>query len=168
MTNLLSEKTAVVTGASSGIGRSIAQTFAEHGADVVVADVREEPREGGTPTHELIERDTDASAAYVSCDVSSLEDLKAMIDESDRFGGVDVLVNNAGIFRPEEYLEVTLDDYEQLMDVNVKGPFFGSQLAAERMIETDGGCIINVSSIAGLVGNGGYVIIASPRERSGC
>ncbi|SEH15463.1 NAD(P)-dependent dehydrogenase, short-chain alcohol dehydrogenase family [Natronorubrum sediminis] len=157
MTSLLSEKTAIVTGASSGIGRSIARTFAEHGADVVVADVREEPREGGSPTHELIERDTDASATYVDCDVSSLDDLEAMIDEADRFGGVDVLVNNAGIFRPEEYLEVTPDDYETLMDVNVKGTFFGSQLAAERMIENDGGRIINVSSTAGLVGNGGYV-----------
>jgi NAD(P)-dependent dehydrogenase (short-subunit alcohol dehydrogenase family) len=157
MTNLLSEKTAVVTGASSGIGRSIARTFAENGADVVVGDVRDEPREGGTATHELIERETDVSATYVECDVSKGDDLEAMIDEADQFGGVDVLVNNAGIFRPEEYLGVTPDDYEELMDVNVKGPFFGSQLAAERMIENDGGCIINVSSIAGLVGNGGYV-----------
>jgi len=146
-----------VTGASSGIGRSIARTFAENSADVVVGDVRDEPREGGTATHELIERETDVSATYVECDVSKGDDLEAMIDEADQFGGVDVLVNNAGIFRPEEYLGVTPDDYEELMDVNVKGPFFGSQLAAERMIENDGGCIINVSSIAGLVGNGGYV-----------
>ncbi|NUB93539.1 SDR family oxidoreductase [Haloterrigena sp. SYSU A121-1] len=157
MTELLSSKTAVVTGASSGIGRSIARTFAEHGADVVVADVRDEPREDGPPTHELIERETAESAAYVECDVSRSDDLEAMIDEADRFGGVDVLVNNAGVFRPEEFLEVTPDDYERLTDVNVKGPLFGSQIAARRMIENDGGSIINVSSIAGLVGNGGYV-----------
>ncbi|WP_276256185.1 SDR family oxidoreductase [Halomontanus rarus] len=157
MTNLLAAKTAVVTGASSGIGRSVARTFAENGADVVVADVREDPREDGRPTRELIESETDASAAYVECDVSNVDDFEAVIDEADRFGGVDVLVNNAGIFRSEEFLEVTPDGYDRLMEVNVKGPFFGSQLAARRMIENDGGSIINVSSIAGLVGNGGYV-----------
>ncbi len=157
MTDLLSEKTAVVTGASSGIGRSISRVFAENGADVVVADVRESPREGGTPTHELIERETGASAAYVECDVSSVDDLEAALDETDRFGGVDVLVNNAGIFQSEEFLEATPEEYERLMDVNVKGAFFGSQLTARRMIENDGGSIVNVSSTAGIVGNGDYV-----------
>ncbi|WP_306060910.1 SDR family oxidoreductase [Natronococcus wangiae] len=157
MAHLLEERTAVVTGASSGIGRSIARTFAENGSDVIVADVREDPREGGTPTHELIDDETDAAAAYVECDVSNVDDLETMIDAANQFGGVDVLVNNAGIFRPEEFLEATPDEYERLMNVNVKGAFFGSQLAARRMVENDGGSIINVSSIAGLVGNGGYV-----------
>lgn len=157
MADLLPEKTAVVTGASSGIGRAIARTFSENGADVVVADVREEPREGGTPTHELIEDETDASATYIECDVASADDLGTAFDAADEFGGVDVLVNNAGVFRPEEFLEVTPDEYEQLMDVNAKGAFFGSQLAARRMIENGGGCIVNVSSIAGLLGNGSYV-----------
>jgi NAD(P)-dependent dehydrogenase (short-subunit alcohol dehydrogenase family) len=157
MTELLPGRTAVVTGASSGIGRSIARTFAENGADVVVADVRERPREGGTPTHELIEGETDAAASYVECDVSSVDDLEGAIDAADEFGGVDVLVNNAGVFRPEEFLEVTPEEYERLMDVNVKGAFFASQLAARRMIEAGDGCIVNVSSIAGILGNGSYV-----------
>lgn len=157
MADLLSEKTAVVTGASSGIGRAIAHAFAENGADVVIADVREDPREGGRPTYELIEEETDQSVTYVECDVTSVEDLEAMIDAANPFGGVDVLVNNAGVFRPEEFLEVAPDEYEQIMNVNVKGAFFSSQLAAEHMIENDGGCIINVSSIAGILGNGSYV-----------
>ncbi|ADB63046.1 short-chain dehydrogenase/reductase SDR (plasmid) [Haloterrigena turkmenica DSM 5511] len=157
MPDLLAEQTAIVTGASSGIGRSIARTFAEHGADVVVADVREEPREGGTPTHELITDETEATATYVDCDVSSVDDLEATLDEAEQFGGVDVLVNNAGIFHAEEFLEVAADQYEQLMSVNVRGAFFGTQLAAQRMIENGGGRVINVSSIAGLVGNGSYV-----------
>lgn len=157
MPDLLAAQTAVVTGASSGIGRSIATTFAEHGADLVVAGIREEPREGGTPTHEVIEEETDRSAKYVECDVSSRDDLEAMLDAADRFGDVDVLVNNAGVFRAEEFLDVTPGEYDQLMNVNVKGTFFGSQLAAQRMIDAGGGRIINVSSIAGLLGNGGYV-----------
>jgi len=121
MTDLLAEQTAVVTGESSGIGRSIARTFADHGADIVVADVREEPREDGTPTHELITDETRATATYVDCDVSSVDDLESTLDEAEQFGGVDVLVNNAGLFRAEEFLEVTADQYEQLMSVNVKG-----------------------------------------------
>ncbi|PCR88988.1 SDR family oxidoreductase [Natrinema ejinorense] len=157
MTDLLAEQTAVVTGASSGIGRSIARTFAEHGADVVVADVRETPREGGTPTHELITDETEATATYVECDVSSVTDLEVTLDEAERIGSLDVLVNNAGIFRSEEFLEVTPDEYEHLMGVNVKGAFFGTQLAARRMIETGGGSVITVSSIAGFLGNGSYV-----------
>ncbi len=68
-----------------------------------------------------------------------------------------MFVNNAGIFRSEEFLEVTADQYEQLMSVNVKGAFFGTQLAAQRMVENDGGSIINISSIAGFLGNGSYV-----------
>jgi len=136
MTDLLAEQTAVVvTGESSGIGRSIARTFADHGADIVVADVREEPREDGTPTHELITDETEATATYVDCDVSSVDDLESTLDEAEQFGGVDVLVNNAGLFRAEEFLEVTADQYEQLMSVNVKGAFFGTQLGAQRMVE---------------------------------
>src|SRR6056297_1993229 len=70
MDTVLEGETAVVTGAASGIGRAIATTFASAGADVVVADLREEPRQGGVPTHELITEETDANAVYVECDVT--------------------------------------------------------------------------------------------------
>ncbi|UPV76942.1 SDR family oxidoreductase (plasmid) [Halorussus limi] len=157
MGDLLTDRVAVVTGGSSGIGRSIARAFAEHGADVVVADVRETPREGGAPTHELLEDETDANAAFVECDVTDVEDIESAMSAADEFGGIDVMVNNAGIFRLEEFLDVTPGEYDRLMDVNVKGMFFGAQRAAARMLEHDGGSIINVSSIAGIVGNGRYV-----------
>ena len=92
MADLLSGKTAVVTGASSGNGRAIARTFAEHGADVVVADVREEPRLGGTPTHELITADTASRSSFVNCDVTSNEDLRQAILEADEYGGIEGIV----------------------------------------------------------------------------
>ncbi len=82
MPDLLAEQTAIVTGASSGIGRSIARAFAENGADVVVADVHEAPHEGGTPTHELITNETEVTAMYVDYDVSSVDDLEATLDEA--------------------------------------------------------------------------------------
>ena len=154
--SLLTDQAAVVTGGSSGIGRGIALEFARQGADVVVADVREEPKEEGDPTHEVIEAETDREATFVECDVTAVADLEAAVEAAEEFGGIDVMVNNAGIWRPEEFLEVTEEEYEQLMDINTKGTYFGCQVAAERMVESGGGSIINLSSINGIFGNGGH------------
>lgn len=164
MADLLSGKTAVVTGASSGNGRAIARTFAEHGADIVVADVREEPRLGGTPTHELITADTASRSSFVNCDVTSNEDLRQAILEADEYGGIDVMVNNAGIFAHNEDLySVDEDEYRTMMDINSKGPYFGSQFAAERMQESGGGNIINLSSINGDIGTKSNVVYCASK-----
>jgi NAD(P)-dependent dehydrogenase (short-subunit alcohol dehydrogenase family) len=154
---MLADKAAVITGAASGIGRAIAREYAEEGADVVVADLQAEPREGGTPTHEMIAAETDRDATFVECDVSDREQVEAAIEAADAFGGVDVMVNNAGIFRSEEVLELSEAEFDRLMDINVKGTFFGAQLAGKRMVESDGGSIVNLSSVAGLTGTGAYV-----------
>jgi len=155
---LLDNKTAVVTGGSSGIGRGIARGFAEHGAEaVVVADVREEPKEEGLPTHELLEEETDTSSVYVECDVTSRSDLTETIEAAEAAGGIDVMVNNAGIWHADDFFEVTEEEYQQMMDINLKGAYFGSQIAAGHLVENDtGGTIINISSIAGLFGNGNW------------
>jgi NAD(P)-dependent dehydrogenase (short-subunit alcohol dehydrogenase family) len=155
---LLESKTAVVTGGSSGIGRGIARGFAEHGAEaVVVADVREEPKEGGLPTHELLEEETDTSSVYVECDVTSRSDLTETVEAAEAAGGIDIMVNNAGIWHAEDFFEVTEDEYQRMMDINLKGAYFGSQIAAEHLVgNDDGGAIINISSIAGLFGNGDW------------
>jgi NAD(P)-dependent dehydrogenase (short-subunit alcohol dehydrogenase family) len=153
---LLTDQAAVVTGGASGIGRGIAIGFANEGADVVVADVREEPKGDGAPTHEVIDAETDREATFVNCDVTSVADLEAAVDAAEQFGGIDVMVNNAGIWRPEDFLEVTEADYEELMAINMKGVYFGAQAAARRMVDGGGGSIINVSSVNGLYGNGGF------------
>lgn len=150
MDAMLTDRTAIVTGGSSGNGRAISLTYAREGADVIVADVREEPREGGEPTHEKIRTETEANAQFVECDVTRKEDLVAAAEAAEQFGGVDVLVNNAGIFRVEDFVEVTEDEFDRLIDINVKGTFFGCQVAAEYM---DDGSIINLSSIAGMRGS---------------
>jgi len=156
--DLLSDRTAVVTGASSGIGRSIALTFAEHGADIVVADIRESPREGGEPTHERIVAETDANAVYAECDVSDLGDVRAAVDAAGEFGGVDVMVNNAGIGDFGDFLDVDEEAFDRSMAVNQKGVFFGCQAAIPPMIENGGGSVINMSSLAGLRGGSGSSI----------
>ena len=156
MTALLDGKTAVITGGSSGNGRAIARTFADQGADIVVADIQQDPREGGEPTHELVENETEANAAFIECDVTSKSDLEEAVAAADESGGVDVMVNNAGIFGAEEFFEVTEAEFDRMMDINVKGVFFGTQVAGERMVEQGSGSIINLSSVAGLAGTGAY------------
>ncbi|MEF8786463.1 MAG: SDR family oxidoreductase [Haloarculaceae archaeon] len=151
----LSGKVAVVTGGASGNGREICKTFAREGADVVVADRREEPRQGGTPTHELV-ADAGGEATFVECDVRERSDLVAAVDAAEEFGGIDVMVNNAGIFRGEEFLDVREEGLQQFLDVNVKGVFFGAQVAAERMLDSGGGSIVNMSSIGAVRALGAY------------
>jgi NAD(P)-dependent dehydrogenase (short-subunit alcohol dehydrogenase family) len=162
---LLDGKTAIVTGGSSGIGRGIARGFAEHGADaVVVADIRDSPKEDGPPTHELLEAETDAESAFVECDVTRRSDLADAVDAADAAGGLDVMVNNAGIWHAEDFLDVTEEEYQRVMDINLKGAYVGSQIAAERLVENDdGGSIINISSIAGLFGNGEWPTYAASK-----
>lgn len=156
MNGSLSGRVAVVTGGSSGIGREISLAFANEGANVVVADRQADPREGGRPTHEVIETKVGRDATFVKCDVTDVAALEDAVEAAASLGGIDVMVNNAGIFRHEDFLDVTPAAFDQLMAVNVRGVFFGSQVAAKRMVDADGGSIINLSSIAGLTGTGGY------------
>ena len=150
MGDRLAGQTALVTGASSGIGRAIALRFAEAGADVVVADVREEPREGGAPTHELV-----GDAVFVETDVSDPASVKRVVGQTvAAFGGLDVMVNNAGVYPGNQPVETVAGaDYDRVLNVNLKGVYFGSTFAAGQMREQEtGGSIVNLSSIAGLVG----------------
>jgi NAD(P)-dependent dehydrogenase (short-subunit alcohol dehydrogenase family) len=152
---LLDGKTAVVTGGASGNGRAIAETFADHGAAVVVADVREEPREGGTPTHERI-NEAGGEATFVACDVSDYDDCVAAVAAADEFGGLDVMVNNAGIVGPQVPLvDLDFEAYRSLMAVNLDGVFHGSKAAALELVDRGGGSIVNMSSVAGMAGYGG-------------
>lgn len=151
---LLQDRTAVVTGAASGIGRATALALAEHGADVVVADRRRDPREGGIPTAELVERETGARATYVECDVSDTATVEAALDVADDLGGLDVLVNNAGVFHRGDPLETTHEEYEALIDVNARGTFFATQCAGRRLAERGDGAIVNVASTSAFRADG--------------
>lgn len=149
MSDLLVDQTAVVTGGASGIGRGIALQLASHGADVVVADLQETPRTPDTtPTLEAIRERTDSRGRFVECDVTNYEDVVEAVDAAEEFGGVDVMVNNAGIVHPVEFFDTTDEDFDALMDVNLKGAYFGCQAAGERMLESGGGSIVNVASTA--------------------
>jgi len=152
MSNLLVGETAVVTGAASGNGREIALSFAKEGADVVIADLQKEPRQGGKPTHEKIVEETDQQATFIHCDVTDQSDVRATVDAAEAYGGIDIMVNNAGVLKMGAITDITEEEYDALMDVNAKGVFLGCKAAAERMGKDDGGKIINISSTAGMVG----------------
>ena len=160
----LADRTIVVTGGSSGLGRAMALAFAEHGADVVVGDVRRDPREGGAPTDaEITARG--GSAVFVEADVSRNEDIDRLVATAvERGGRLDVIVNNAVVAgrHSKGLLETTPEDWDAIMAVGLRGVFLCCRRAVEQMLgqEPRGevrGRIINLSSQHGMVGTPGHV-----------
>lgn len=148
-------RTAIITGASSGIGRAIALKFAAEGANVVNADIQEKPREDGIPTHEKI-KETAGEAMFVETDVSDPGSVQRMVDKAvENFGQVDILVNNAGILLQGSIHETEEEDWNKLMAVDLDGVYLCSRAVIGHMLEEGiEGDIVNISSIAGLVGYG--------------
>jgi NAD(P)-dependent dehydrogenase (short-subunit alcohol dehydrogenase family) len=144
------DETVVVTGGSSGIGRATAIRFGDAGATVVVADVREEPKDVGAevPTHERIERDG-GEATYVETDVSDPDEVASVVEAAREFGGVDVMVNNAAVLSETPFDELDAGEFDRLWGVNVRGALFGCQAAANDMrARGAGGVILNTASIS--------------------
>jgi NAD(P)-dependent dehydrogenase (short-subunit alcohol dehydrogenase family) len=155
VSGLLAGRIAVITGAASGIGRETALAMAVHGASaVVVADLRAEPREGGRPTVELL-REAGVAAEFVAVDVTYRAGLQQAVDAAEALGGLTTMVNCAGIFRREDFFEVTEDAFDQMFAVNVRGTFFGCQVAAAAMRDR-GGSIVNLASVASYRGSLGH------------
>ena len=150
-------KVALVTGAARGIGLGIAKALASDGCDIVVCDIQDES-DVADSMHELRERGADA--LYCRADVADAGARTEMLDRiREHFGRLDVLVNNAGI-APKvraDMLEATEESYEQVMRINLQGPYFLTQAAANWMIEQRTerkdfeGCIVNISSISSTV-----------------
>jgi NAD(P)-dependent dehydrogenase (short-subunit alcohol dehydrogenase family) len=152
----LSGRTALVTGGAAGIGRGIAIELARGGANVVVADVRSEPklaeeRRDGT-TVEVIER-LGGAAEYAECDVSDERAVAAAIAATtERFGSLDVLVNNAGISVRGSVHELDRDEWERSLDVNLTGVYLATKHAASHLRTSDAGRIVNLASTAAFEG----------------
>jgi 3-oxoacyl-[acyl-carrier protein] reductase len=147
---LLDRKVALITGAADGLGRQMATTFAAEGASVMIADIN---REGA----ELAARELgQKQAAATLADVTSESDVNAMVGVCvDRFGPLDVMVNNAGITRDATMRKMTLEDFRLVIDVHLQGVWLGTRAAAAVIREQGSGAIINMSSISEKVGNAG-------------
>lgn len=145
-----SDETVIVTGASSGIGRQIALRFGAAGATVLNGDLRRDPRDRDAerPTHAVIE-DNGGTGVFVETDVTDPTQLVDLVDRARKYGGVDVMVNNAGIFVQGRIEDVTPEDLDRVYETNVRGTYFGCQAAAEDMRDRgDDGVIVNLASIS--------------------
>lgn len=147
------DKVVVITGAGGGIGRATALLFAQKGAKIVANALKPDERQSAPETVRLIENNG-GEAIYVEGDVSDPDSVQNIINKAlERFGKIDVLVNNAGIVIPGNLETTTVDAFELTMKVNVKGPFLMSKYAVEHMKKQGGGVIVNIGSVAALKGH---------------
>jgi len=139
-------KVAIVTGGNSGIGKAIVLALAEAGANIVIDFVANEK---ATEELEASVAKLGDKAIGVDADVSKVEDLQQLIKAAvDAFGRIDVMVNNAGVETRTSILDTTEEQYQRVMDINLKSAFFGTQIAAKQMIKQGtGGRIINMTSV---------------------
>ncbi len=157
---LLENKVAIVTGAGSGIGEASAKRFADEGAAVVAVDIRE------AKVQEVVTAINDGGghAIAVGADVAKADDVEAMVATTvERLGGLDVLFNNAGTIRPGTAVELSVEDWDLVMAVNVRSVFLGAKYAVPAMVKRGGGSIVNTASISGLHGDGGAVCYAASK-----
>jgi NAD(P)-dependent dehydrogenase (short-subunit alcohol dehydrogenase family) len=152
----LAGRTAIVTGAASGIGRAIAKRFAHEGAKVLIADLRESPLEGGRPVHEDI-GNAGGEAIFLETDVASASHLaRAVTAVADRWGHLDIMVNNAATYVGKPLLETSEEEWARVMAVNATGVFLGCKYAVAQMLKQElrgevRGRLINISSQQGMI-----------------
>ena len=145
----LKNKVAIITGSRRGIGKAIALALAKAGANVVVSDINLDD------CNKVVEeiKAINGNALAVKADVSNPEDVSQMINlTTEKFGKVNILINNAGIYMQKSFTDVTEQDFDRILNINLKGVFLCSKAAVPEMIKQGKGKIINIASIAGQVG----------------
>ncbi|GAI68926.1 unnamed protein product, partial [marine sediment metagenome] len=154
----ISNRVAIVTGSGRGIGRAIALKLAEAGATIVVSDIAE-----AEPVAEEI-RAMDRKSLAVSADVSSSSDVARLVETTfATYGRIDILVNNAGITRDHNILRMSEEDWDTVLNVNLKSVFLCTKAVLPHMSKQNWGRIISISSIVGIVGNVGQANYASSK-----
>jgi len=146
-------KTAIITGAQRGIGYDIASAFAAEGANVVMADVN---ADGVKTAAEALAKATGARTLALAADVTRYQDCERLIEETLKaFEKLDILVNNAGVTRDNLVLRMKEEDFQAVMDVNLKGSFLMAKAASRSMLRQRSGRIVNIASVVGQSGNAG-------------
>ena len=156
----LSDKIALVTGASRGIGQSISMILAQNGAHVVCVsrNINDVQSVADKITHQKF------NASAVSCDISDSNNVTELVkDIIEKHGRIDILINNAGITRDNLLMRMSEDDWNEVVNVNLKAAFTAIKAASRSMIKQRSGRIINISSVVGLIGNAGQVNYAASK-----
>ena len=156
----LTNKVAIITGASQGIGKGMAETFSKAGAHVACVSRNKDNLKSVTDS--LIKNGGEAS--FYTCDVSSLDAFQNTIKEiAKNHGSVDILVNNAGVCKDKLIMRMSEDDWNKVININLNGAFNGIKAVSQIMIKQRTGRIINISSIVGLIGNPGQANYAASK-----
>ncbi len=158
----LTGKTAVITGGGRGIGRAIAMAYAQAGANVVINYNRsaDQAQEVVAEAEKL-----GVKGLAVQCNVAKSEDVERLLKEAtDAFGQVDILVNNAGITRDTLILRMKEDDWDAVIDTNLKGTFLCSKIIGKHMLKKKAGRIVNITSVVGIMGNAGQSNYAASKS----
>lgn len=155
-------KTAIITGAGSGLGQAAALRLAEQGINIAVVDVNED---GGNETVELV-KEKGADAFFVKADVSKAEDVKNYVDQTvEKFGTIDYFFNNAGISGSGKYfLETEVSEIDKIVGINMLGALYGMRYVGEVMQKQGGGSIVNTASSAGVTGQDAVVTYSATKH----
>ncbi len=158
---MLDNKIAIVTGGSRGIGREVALTLAKQGADIVVNYTS-----NSTAADEVVQLVTELGrkAIAVKADVSKSDDVANLIKETEeKLGKIDILINNAGITRDGLLIRMKENDWDDVLDINLKGVFLTTKLIGKKMLKQRSGRIVNLTSVVGLMGNAGQANYAASK-----
>lgn len=161
---LLKGKSAIVTGGTAGIGKAIACLYVQHGADVAIFGTNEQRAQQVVHELESLKIDAAQKVRYFLLDVSKTKEVDAAITEllAD-WGKIDILVNNAGITRDNLLMKMSEEDWDQVIDVNLKSVYNTCRALTRPMMKARSGSIINISSVIGLTGNAGQVNYAASK-----
>lgn len=162
---LLKGKTALVTGGTAGIGKAIAMLFAQQGANVAIFGTHPERAQLATVEIEAVKADSSQQVRSCLVDVSNTKEVEVAIDQlSAAWGKIDILVNNAGITRDNLLMKMSEEDWDRVIEVNLKSVYNTCRALCRSMMKSRAGSIINITSVVGVTGNAGQVNYAASKS----
>lgn len=152
---MLQNKVAIITGSARGIGKAIAEEYAKNGAKIVISDILQELAD---ETAKEIKEKYNVETLAIKADVSKFEEVEELVKGTmDKFGSVDIIVNNAGITRDNLIMRMSQDEWNLVIDINLKGVFNCTKAVTRPMMKQRAGKIINITSVVGQMGNAGQI-----------